>query len=84
LIEADPRVIVGDTIFEGGPGNTLSPQAFQTTLITLRKTVMIWSDDTICYPGHGPSFRLGDKRKAIEAFLQKDHGRFFGGATWEM
>ncbi len=83
-IEADPRMIVGDTIFEGGPGKTLSPQAFQTTLNTLRKMVLNWPDNTICYPGHGPSFRLGDKRRPIEAFLQKDHGRFFGDATWDM
>jgi hypothetical protein len=27
---------------------------------------------------------LGDKRAAIEAFLAKDHGDFFGDATWEM
>lgn len=83
-IEAEPHMIVGDTIFEGGPGKTLSPQAFQTTLNTLRKIVMNWPDETICYPGHGPSFRLGDKRRAIEAFLRKDHGRFFGDATWDM
>jgi len=79
----DNRAIVGDTIFEGGPGYTSSPQAFQTTLQTLRDTILAWPDDTMCYPGHGVAFRLGDKRAAIEAFLSKDHGRFFGGATWD-
>jgi len=28
------------------------------------------------------SFRLGDERPAIEAFLAKDHGDFFGDASW--
>jgi hydroxyacylglutathione hydrolase len=83
-VEDDHRVIVGDAIFEGGPGHTSSPEAFQTTLRTLRDVVLRWPDDTVCYPGHGPSFRLGDKRAAIEAFLAKDHGPFFGDATWEM
>jgi hydroxyacylglutathione hydrolase len=83
-IEGDHRVFVGDAIFEGGPGHTSSPEAFQITLRTLRDVILAWPDDTVCYPGHGPSFRLGDKRAAIEAFLNRDHGRFFGDATWEM
>ncbi len=83
-IEGDNRVIVGDAIFEGGPGHTSSPGAFRTTLRTLRDVILAWPDETVCYPGHGPSFRLGDKRAAIEAFLSKDHGSFFGDATWEM
>lgn len=80
----DERIIVGDTIFAGGPGRTWSSQGFQTTLQTLRHVVLAWPDNTVCYPGHGPAFRLGDKREAIEAFLAKDHGDFFGDAVWEM
>lgn len=83
-IENDNRAIVGDTIFEGGPGKTWSVEDFKQTLRTLREVILAWPDDTICYPGHGPSFRLGDIRLAVEAFLQKDHGEFFGDATWEM
>jgi hydroxyacylglutathione hydrolase len=82
-IAGDARVIVGDTILEGGPGKTWSPQQFKTTLATLR-LLLTWPDATICYPGHGPHFRLGDKRAAIESFLARDHGDFFGDATWEM
>ena len=83
-IEGDNRVIVGDTIFEGGPGHTSSPRDFRVTLETLRHVVLRWPDETVCYPGHGPSFRLGDKRPAIEAFLARDHSDFYGDATWEM
>lgn len=83
-LEDDKRVIVGDTVFAGGPGKTWSAADFQTTLETLRRVVLPWPDDTICYPGHGPSFRLGDKRAAIEAFLKFDHGDFYGDAVWEI
>jgi len=76
--------VVGDTIFNGGPGRTRSANGFQITLKTLRNIILSWSDEIVCYPGHGPSFCLGDKRKAIEAFLNKDHGSFFGDATWDM
>jgi hydroxyacylglutathione hydrolase len=84
VLQDDQRVIVGDTIFDGGPGRTWSAEGFKTTLVTLRHVVLPWPDDTVCYPGHGPHFRLGDRRAQIEAFLAKDHGAFFGDATWEM
>ncbi len=83
-LEGDQRIIVGDTIFEGGPGKTWSADDFQTTLQTLREIILAWPDDTVCYPGHGPHFRLADRRADIEAFLSKDHGGFFGHATWDM
>ena len=83
-LSGDHRAIVGDTIFEGGPGKTWSTDDFQTTLKTLRDVVLAWPDDTICYPGHGVSFRLGDQRPHIEAFLAKNHGEFYGDATWDM
>lgn len=81
-IENDPRIIVGDTIFAGGPGKTWSMEGFQTTLQSLRTVVLQWPDESICYPGHGPSFRLGDIRAGIQAFVEKDHGAFFGDAEW--
>ena len=83
-VQSDPTNIVGDTIFDGGPGKTWSTEQFQTTLQTLRNVVLNWPDWMICYPGHGPHFRLGDKREAIEAFVAKDHGGFYGDATWDM
>ena len=83
-LEDDHRIIVGDTIFEGGPGKTWAAEEFQTSLQTLREVVLAWPDETVCYPGHGPHFRLGDRRADIEAFLRKDHGDFFGDATWDM
>ncbi len=82
-LENDPRAIVGDTIFDGGPGKTWSSESFQITLGTLHR-ILAWPDDTLCYPGHGPAFRLGDRRSQIEKFLSKEHGNFYGDAAWEM
>jgi hydroxyacylglutathione hydrolase len=81
---SDERVIVGDTLFEGGPGKTWSVDGFQTSLKTLREVVLAWPDEIVCYPGHGSPFRLGDIRTHVEEFLSKDHGDFFGDATWGM
>ena len=81
-VVGEPTMIVGDAIFDGGPGRTQSPAAMQVTLKTLREVVLHWPDETLCYPGHGPHFRLGDKRASIAAFVARDHGDFFGDATW--
>jgi glyoxylase-like metal-dependent hydrolase (beta-lactamase superfamily II) len=81
--EGADAIIVGDTIFAGGPGRTWSAEAFQTTLHTLREVVLQWPDAAICYPGHGPSFRLGDLRPKIAAFIARPHpAGFFGDAVW--
>jgi glyoxylase-like metal-dependent hydrolase (beta-lactamase superfamily II) len=81
-VVGDDTVVVGDTIFDGGPGRTWSADDFRTTLHILRTVVLSWPDATLCYPGHGPAFRLEDRRAAIERFLARDHGAFFGDATW--
>jgi hydroxyacylglutathione hydrolase len=81
-VEGDSTVIVGDTIFAGGPGRTWSAADFQTTLRTLKDIILSWPDDAVCYPGHGPEFRLGDLRPQIEVFVARDHGEFFGDAEW--
>lgn len=83
-VQGEPVVIVGDTVFAGGPGRTWSAENFQTTLATLQNVVLGWPDDVICYPGHGPSFRLGDLRGQITAFAERKHDQgFHGDATWE-
>jgi hydroxyacylglutathione hydrolase len=82
---SDHRAIVGDTIFKGGPGKTWAPQYFAVTLETVRNIVFQWPDETECFPGHGPSFRIGDERPAFEAFLQREHpAELRGDVTWDM
>lgn len=83
-VRGQPEIIVGDTIFDGGPGRTWSAEAFRQSLRTLREIVLAWPDESRLYPGHGPHFRLGDRRAAIEGFLARDHGDFFGDAEWGM
>ena len=85
LMLPDQRAIVGDTIFKGGPGKTWAPQYFAVTLDTLRNIVFTWPDETECFPGHGPSFRIGDERAAFEGFLQRGHAPDLrGDVSWDM
>jgi hydroxyacylglutathione hydrolase len=85
LMLPDHRAIVGDTIFQGGPGKTWAPHYFAVTLETMRNIVFQWPDETECFPGHGPSFRIGDERPTFEAFLQREHpADLCGDVTWDM
>jgi glyoxylase-like metal-dependent hydrolase (beta-lactamase superfamily II) len=80
----DGRAIVGDTIFKGGPGRTWAPQYFLVAMNTMRNIVFQWPDHTECFPGHGPSFHIGDERPAFEAFLKRKHpDDLCGDVTWE-
>lgn len=84
LMLPDPRAVVGDTIFQGGPGRTWSAEDFKTTLETMRRIVFTWPDETKCFPGHGPSFKIGDERPAFEAFMSRGHpADLYGDVTWE-
>ena len=81
---ADGRVLVGDTIFVGGPGKTWSPEDFTTTMRTMQEIVFSWPDDTRFYPGHGPSGVIGQERPAFEAFLARGWSpELYGDVIWE-
>ncbi len=67
----DGRVLVGDALFVNGPGATQSPERFAETMRNMQAIFFSWPDETIFYPGHGPSGRIGDERPAFEAFVKK-------------
>jgi hydroxyacylglutathione hydrolase len=80
----DARVIVGDTLFTGGPGRTWSAQDFETTMRTMQEIVFAWPDETRFYPGHGPDGLIGQERPAFEAFLRRGWpAGLQGDVTWE-
>ena len=58
----DGRIIVGDTVFVGGPGKTWSPADFATTMKTMQEIVFTWPDETQFFPGHGPITTVGQEK----------------------
>lgn len=79
----DGRIIVGDTIFVGGPGHTSSPDDFSTTMHTMQHIVFSWTDETLFFPGHGPQGTIGAERPAFESFLARGWSdNLFGDVTW--
>jgi len=79
----DNRIIVGDTIFVGGPGRTASPDEFTQTLDTMKDIVFGWPDDTQFFPGHGPSGIIGIERPKFEVYLTRSWSPdTYGDITW--
>ncbi|MEE8389832.1 MAG: MBL fold metallo-hydrolase [Anaerolineae bacterium] len=79
----DQRAIVGDAVFPGGPGHTTDPDALQTALLSLQRTIFTWPDDTIIYPGHGDHATVGAGRPAFQEFLARPRSAdLCGDVTW--
>lgn len=79
----DGRIIVGDTIFVGGPGHTSTPDEFLTTMHTMQHIVFSWSDETVFFPGHGAEGTIGAERAAFENFIARGWSdNLFGDVTW--
>ena len=78
------RILVGDTIFVGGPGRTESARDFTTTMDTMQQVVFTWPDRTRFFPGHGPSGVIGKERPAFNQFVIRGWpSDLHGDVTWE-
>jgi len=59
----DKILFSGDTLFYHGIGRTDFPGASETLLIkSIKDRLFKLSDDTIVYPGHGPSSTIGEEK----------------------
>ncbi len=75
LYVADAGVaFVGDVIFAGSIGRTDLPGGdFQQLMQSIREHVLSLPDETVLYPGHGPSTTVGHERVA-NPFLTPQFG----------
>lgn len=57
------NLITGDTLFAGSIGRTdLLGGDYDTIIKSIKNKLMIYSDETIVYPGHGTSSTIGKER----------------------
>ena len=79
----DERILVGDTIFVGGPGRTWSAADFGTTMNTMQEIVFKWPDRTRFFPGHGPAGTIGVEQTKFQTFVEQVWSpELFGDITW--
>lgn len=57
-------VFTGDTLFAGSIGRTdMKGGSYSQIIHSIEEKLMVFPDDTIIYPGHGPASTIGDERR---------------------
>jgi len=63
-LQVDDKIFTGDTLFAGSIGRTDFPGGDYDTLIRSVKTkLMGYPEETVIYPGHGPSSSIGEEKR---------------------
>ncbi len=65
------RLFAGDTLFQGSIGRTdLWGGSFEAIMRSIRDKLLVLADETLVFPGHGPSTTIGKERE-WNPFLQE-------------
>ncbi|MCR2042533.1 MBL fold metallo-hydrolase [Anaerosalibacter massiliensis] len=68
-INIDSSLFTGDTLFAGSIGRTDFPGgSYEQIINSIKEKLVLFSDDTIVYPGHGPSSTIG-REKVSNPFI---------------
>jgi glyoxylase-like metal-dependent hydrolase (beta-lactamase superfamily II) len=60
---SDGLCFVGDALFAGSTGRSMSPEGYQSLLVSLREKVLTLPDETVILPGHGPTTTVGEEKR---------------------
>lgn len=62
---AEQKILIsGDVLFRQGIGRTDLPGGnHQQLLRSIREQLLVFPDDTVVYPGHGPATTIGEERR---------------------
>ena len=72
LLEDEPVIFTGDTLFPGGPGNTSTPGAsFDQILQSIDRRLFTLPADTLVFPGHGLDTTVGTERPHLQEWADR-------------
>ena len=64
-IKIGDSIFTGDTLFAGSIGRTDFPKSsFEAIMDSIKNRIIIYPDDTIVYPGHGPSSTIRNEKES--------------------
>lgn len=64
-IKIDNCIFTGDTLFAGSVGRTdFAGGSYEEIIRSVNERLIIYPDDTIIYPGHGPSSTIGREKNS--------------------
>ena len=65
-LKSGELVFTGDTLFCGGYGRTDLPGGSEERLLgSIKNKLLVLPDETVIYPGHGPSSTIGAEKKGF-------------------
>jgi len=70
---AGKYMLVGDTIFPGGPGSTSSPENFRQVVKSITEKILVLPEDTELYPGHGDATTVKKAKEEFDFFSSRPH-----------
>lgn len=71
-VDALGSVVVGDTLFPGGPGATRwEYSSFSEIITSLRRELFSLPDETLVLPGHGESTSIGAERGSLDEWVAR-------------
>lgn len=80
---ASPFLIVGDTLFPGGPGHTTSNENLQTLVASISERIHAFPDDTMTFNGHGDDCTIAQSKAEFAEFAARDHDSdLHGDVLW--
>ncbi len=63
-LAVDNVLFTGDTLFAGSIGRTDLPGgSFKEIISSIKEKLLVYPDDTVVYPGHGPESTIGQEKK---------------------
>jgi glyoxylase-like metal-dependent hydrolase (beta-lactamase superfamily II) len=72
LLEGEPLLFTGDTLFPGGPGNTTTPGAsFEQILQSIDRRLFALPPDLLVLPGHGLDTTIGEERPHLQEWADR-------------
>lgn len=72
LLEDEPVLFTGDTLFPGGPGNTSTPGAsFDQILESIDHRLFTLPPDLLVLPGHGLDTTIGEERPHLQEWADR-------------
>jgi glyoxylase-like metal-dependent hydrolase (beta-lactamase superfamily II) len=72
LLDGEPLLFTGDTLFPGGPGNTLFEGAsFEEIIASIDRRLFTLPADLLVLPGHGLDTTLGTERPHLQEWVDR-------------
>ncbi len=72
LLEGEPLLFTGDTLFPGGPGNTIFEGAsFDEIIASIDRRLFTLPADLLVLPGHGLDTTVGTERPHLQEWVDR-------------